>query len=113
MGSRAAFVENAWGGSLQLSGEFFYQLAFALGCGVLIGLERSFETLGEGLSSHDADSPASELMGLRTFAILSASGFLTALAGEHFPLFVSAVSGAGIATGPKRVVVTVGYRVRG
>jgi uncharacterized membrane protein (DUF4010 family) len=94
MGSRAAFVENAWGGSLQLSGEFFYQLAFALGCGVLIGLERSFETLGEGLSSHDADSPASELMGLRTFAILSASGFLTALAGEHFPLFVPVAAGA-------------------
>lgn len=42
--------------------------------------------------------------------VASGSGIPFALADK---LSVSAVSGAGITTGPKRVVVTVGYRVRG
>lgn len=76
---------------MELAGEFFYQLAFALGCGILIGLERSFETIGESAS---ADVTPAELMGVRTFAILSVGGFIAALAGEHSPFFVPVAAGA-------------------
>ena len=83
-----------------MSTELFIQMAYALGVGVLIGLERSMHQAsqspapGEASASGDGEDP--EFVGLRTFAILSLVGFAAALASDVVPL-VAPVALGGIA----------------
>lgn len=69
--------------------ELFIQLGYALGIGVLIGLER---TLGFDGESGDEEGSGGDrqitddLPGVRTFAVLSLIGFTAALVGESTPL---------------------------
>ena len=87
------------------------QLAYALGIGVLTGLERSFGTLaerGEVVSvnspppGEEADKPTledveiSDSAGVRTFTVLSLLGYVGALVGEELafvaPLVIAAAT---------------------
>lgn len=84
----------------ELSTETLIQIAYALGVGTLIGLERSMDSdhnpsaeLGPDSPEQDEDlEPAEpkppgekkEYLGVRTLAALSLSGYVAALAGEHF-----------------------------
>lgn len=83
---------------IQLSTEFFIQLGYALGVGVLVGLERSVQVVVKRDPTAQPDgsqADAGEIMGVRTFAVLSLLGFLAALAGERFsPLASVGVVGA-------------------
>ena len=92
---------------MQLDYDLFMQLAYALGIGLLIGLERTMTqtsgpTEGEGEepnkenSAAQALAAAGEFMGLRTFAALSLVGFGAALASEKFAL-IAPVALAGMA----------------
>ena len=79
-----------------LTPDFFINLLYALGVGLLIGLERSFGPLGIGneepqkkksfLKKDKKDESADmlEFMGVRTFSILSLTGFAFGMAGEKF-----------------------------
>ena len=77
--------------------QVYVQMGYALGVGLLVGLERS---MGAAIARRDGapaapDSEASppngdidgagEFLGLRTFAGLSLTGFAAAMAGEHLP----------------------------
>ena len=88
--------------------QLMIQLAYALGVGVLIGLERSLvRTLAcqpeqpEPEAQQDKDSdpddprPGGEFLGVRTFAVLSVTGFGAALASEQVP-FVAPVVLLGV-----------------
>lgn len=79
--------------------EYFVQLGYALGIGILIGLERSVAVavprVGGDPPAPVEIEPTAETMGLRTFAILSLLGYGAALAGERFaPLAAVALLGA-------------------
>lgn len=78
--------------------ELLVQLAYALGTGLLIGLERSVDSLKlddenaaraaaggtpEEPPREDVEGP--DHLGVRTFSALSLTGFLLALAAEHMP----------------------------
>lgn len=73
--------------------EFFLQLGYALGIGVLVGLER---TLGFEGQTDDENRAAGgsratdDLPGVRTFAVLSLIGFAAALLGESIAFAGSA-----------------------
>ncbi len=80
---------------MKLQMDVIYQLAYALGIGVLIGLERSFvQTLYPKHKKTEAEEETSketskgdavgEFIGVRTFAMLSLLGFGVALASERF-----------------------------
>jgi len=88
-----------------LTTELFIQLAYALGVGLLIGLERSVvhevrdepgpETSAEGedgastqaLQPETSDGEtAGDYLGIRTFGVLSLLGYAGALVAEQFPL---------------------------
>ena len=64
---------------LELSVNVMLKLLYALGIGVLIGVERS---LLLDSSKEDKDI----FMGIRTYSILSLGGFSAALLGKHYPL---------------------------
>ncbi len=67
--------------------EFFIQIAYALGIGVLIGLERTLGSVhNEGQSAADDLKVEADLPGVRTFAVLSLIGFAAALVSETTPL---------------------------
>lgn len=72
-------------------GRVFLSAGFRTRMWNLDRLERAFDNIEEGASE---DSTPAELMGLRTFAILSVSGFIAALAGERFPFFVPVAAAA-------------------
>ncbi len=90
------------------------ELSYALGIGVLIGLERSLDATApvevhvdaeasvhadaEQLHADDADTDESDvdLIGVRTFAVLSLAGYASAVAADQFPLTVPVVL-AGVA----------------
>jgi uncharacterized membrane protein (DUF4010 family) len=77
--------------------ELFYKIIYALGIGVLMGLERSMvvpmKSGNESCKKTGDEDPAEMqssrspdiLLGVRTFAILSMGGFSAALIGEKFP----------------------------
>lgn len=102
--------------------QLLIEMAYALGIGVLIGLER---TMGHGLGAREpdeepastddpkpnatADSPTSDdssddadFLGIRTFSVLSLTGYSAALAGEHFsfltPLIMAGVCALVVAS---------------
>ncbi|PIE64132.1 MAG: hypothetical protein CSA26_09720 [Desulfobacterales bacterium] len=74
--------------------EFFLQILYALGIGVLIGLERSVKPAGAGVEQKrqgcsEAQKEALEFsdafLGVRTFSILSLGGFSAAVIGSKYP----------------------------
>lgn len=115
-----------------LTTDVFFQLAYALGIGLLIGLERSMDQeLPQSAPPNEADEPgaddetsldaadradgveskataadgsASELLGIRTFGVLSLLGYAASLAAEHFPLV------APVALGAAAILVIVMYK---
>ncbi len=86
---------------MELDYQLFIQMAYALGIGLLIGLERTMgqtlagktkpDSLPEAETSQAAQDKADdketeeEFLGLRTFTVLSLVGFAAALASERFP----------------------------
>ncbi|MBN2494399.1 MAG: MgtC/SapB family protein [Deltaproteobacteria bacterium] len=94
---------------MELSVGLFVQMAYALGVGLLIGLERSLvHTQGRARSARDesddegapissklagAGEAEGEFLGIRTFAVLSLVGFAAALAGEKLPLLAPVALG--------------------
>jgi uncharacterized membrane protein (DUF4010 family) len=76
--------------------ELFIQLVYALGVGLLIGLERSMQQTRERHSSDgedDEDDGYTEFVGLRTFAVLSLLGFAAALASDTLPMMAPVALG--------------------
>jgi uncharacterized membrane protein (DUF4010 family) len=72
--------------------DFVFRLAYALGVGILIGLERSFvqvlstdQPATSESSTDEQKELQEEFIGVRTFAMLSLLGFSSAVIGEHFP----------------------------
>jgi uncharacterized membrane protein (DUF4010 family) len=77
--------------------DLFYKILYALGIGVLMGLERSImapmksgaDSCGKEGNDDQPASPVTQppdpLLGVRTYAILSLGGFSAALIGEKFP----------------------------
>lgn len=63
---------------VELSLDIMIKLLYALGIGVLIGVERSLQPDADNI---DADT----LMGIRTYSILSLGGFSAALVGKLYP----------------------------
>lgn len=110
---------------MDLTYDLFIQIAYALGVGLLIGLERSFEHLTAGDDVTDGASKAKQtakrpeialesdrdppsmidFLGLRTFAVLSLSGYIVGLAGERHP-FLAPLGLAGITL----LIVAMYYR---
>lgn len=86
---------------MELTAELMTQMGYALGVGVLIGLERSMgspvrskvaplstsdgERQAESSPPRSGDPPV-EFLGVRTFAVLSLVGFAAALAARELPL---------------------------
>jgi uncharacterized membrane protein (DUF4010 family) len=83
--------------SMNLPIELFYKIIYALGIGILMGLERSIvtpmmpnsesckkEKNGDQSSATTANLPDT-FLGVRTYAILSLGGFSAALIGEKYP----------------------------
>ena len=79
-----------------MDNEVYIQTAYALGVGLLVGLERSLgaaavrrecasEDAGEPGPSREEPEDTGEFLGVRTFAGLSLTGFAAAMAGEHLP----------------------------
>lgn len=68
---------------------FLTQLAYAIGVGILVGLERTVAVVAatpkpdDPLATLADGQSATEAMGVRTFAVLSLVGFGSALAGEQ------------------------------
>lgn len=104
-----------------LTTDVFFQLAYALGIGLLIGLERSMDqerteraeepiaeggevdqSVGQGATV--ADGAGGELLGIRTFGVLSLFGYAASLAAEHLTLV------APVALGAAAVLVIVMYK---
>lgn len=88
--------------SMSTKTELFVQMAYALGVGLLIGLERSMgqalsgsatKEAGEAAGSEDRPAGEGEFLGLRTFAILSLVGFLSAVTADRYPLVAPVVIG--------------------
>jgi uncharacterized membrane protein (DUF4010 family) len=76
---------------MSLTHELFVQMLFALGVGLLIGLERAMQFTS---SSSDEDGGRADddadFAGLRTFAILALTGFAAALISDELPLVAPA-----------------------
>jgi uncharacterized membrane protein (DUF4010 family) len=88
---------------MNLDAEFYRQTAYALGVGVLVGLERAVTFTLQPAAATPADGPSAgaapaqdEGLGVRTFAVLSLAGFGAALAGEQVP-FLAPVLLLGLA----------------
>lgn len=79
---------------MDVSNRLFFEMAYALGVGLLIGLERSMPKLAAPDSPSDSDPVLDpektdddvETLGIRTFTVLSLLGFTTAVASDRFPL---------------------------
>ena len=74
--------------------ELFIQMAYALGIGVLIGLERTLGFDGRDGKNEGVGGDrqaVDDLPGVRTFAVLSLIGFAAALVGESVP-FIAPVA---------------------
>ncbi|MBN1335346.1 MAG: DUF4010 domain-containing protein [Deltaproteobacteria bacterium] len=79
--------------------DLFVQLGYALGIGLLIGLERSVSVVvprtGQEADAHPDRDVAGETLGMRSFAVLSVVGYASALAGERYaPLALVGLLGA-------------------
>ena len=72
-----------------LDNDFFIKLAYALGIGALVGLERAMDHAGSE-PDPNADQPVVDL-GVRTFSVLSLLGFSAALAAELVPWLTAVV----------------------
>lgn len=86
--------------------ELVYKMAYALGIGILIGLERSLKkaatpSTGSGketspkVEPDGPESTESQFLGIRTYSVLSLSGFAVALLGSWYPI-AAAVLLAGL-----------------
>ena len=64
---------------MALSIDIMVKILYALGIGILIGIERS-------LSPNPSEQGKETLMGIRTYSILSLGGFSAALVGANYPL---------------------------
>jgi len=77
---------------MNLQNDFFLKLAYALGTGLLIGLERAFETIQKNKKDpHNesiTESHFAGFIGLRTFTVLSLTGFMLANAQHSIPNIV-------------------------
>jgi uncharacterized membrane protein (DUF4010 family) len=87
--------------------DFFIKLAYSLGIGILIGLERS---IGRVSGINDVVEPVSEghgkprkysrefeeFIGIRTYSILSLVGFISAMLSENLPVFVPVLAGGAV-----------------
>ncbi|BHH83579.1 MgtC/SapB family protein [Desulforhopalus sp. 52FAK] len=88
---------------MELPVDVFLNILYALGIGVLVGLERSIKppkSKCEGESSaqereEEVNTFSDTFLGVRTFSILSLGGFLTALVGSEYP-FVAPIIMAGL-----------------
>lgn len=84
---------------MELNLDLIVNIAYALGIGVLIGLERSITApepeAGKECQPAEENTEASDgFLGVRTFSILSLGGYCAALAADQFPL-----AAAGIVAG--------------
>lgn len=75
---------------MELNLEIVIKLLYALGIGILIGLERSLVSAFSARQANetgktDQSEPPDVLLGVRTFAILSLGGFSAALIGADYP----------------------------
>lgn len=89
---------------MDLPMEVFLQIIYALGIGVLIGLERSIKPSNAATALHNEKATEEEkqafefsdtFLGVRTFSILSLGGFSAALIGSKYP-YVAPVLVAGL-----------------
>lgn len=89
---------------MELPVKVFLEILYALGIGVLIGLERSIKPPGTAAVSPKNDEPdnnnerfefSDTFLGVRTFSILSLGGFISALIGSQYP-YVAPVFVAGL-----------------
>ncbi len=89
---------------MDLPSKVFLEILYALGIGVLIGLERSIKPPGVSNTAETSDGSDTEngvfefsdtFLGVRTFSILSLGGFVTALIGSTYP-YVAPVMMAGL-----------------
>lgn len=79
---------------MELNLDVLLKIAYALGIGVLIGLERSIlipTGSGDQPDEGEKAEPTDTLLGVRTFAILSLGGLGAAMIGEAFPLAAAAI----------------------
>jgi uncharacterized membrane protein (DUF4010 family) len=83
---------DAFAVNTALSLDMVIEVAYALGIGVFIGLEREHHGIAAGLDAHEAPAehgvsagPPDTSMGLRTFALLSVMGWAVAYAGDAWP----------------------------
>lgn len=89
---------------MDLPVKVFLEILYALGIGVLIGLERSIQPPGVAAAATEGDVAKQDsqgiefsdtFLGIRTFSILSLGGFLTALIGSEYP-YVAPILMAGL-----------------
>lgn len=88
---------------MDLPSEVFLEILYALGIGVLIGLERSIKPPAQSdiqkkvteADVTDTFEFSDTFLGVRTFSILSLGGFLTAVVGNTYP-YAAAVLMAGL-----------------
>jgi uncharacterized membrane protein (DUF4010 family) len=95
---------------MDVSNRLFIEMAYALGIGLLIGLERSMPSLAgtpnkkpdepDELDADEAPAPGPdpanddwEALGIRTFTVLSLLGFGAAVASDRFPLIAPVALG--------------------
>ncbi len=82
--------------------EFLIKTAYALGIGILIGLERSTgnasdrEDRGKTVFEKKRATDSEELIGIRTYSILSLAGFTSAVIGEKFPGLAPVITGGAV-----------------
>lgn len=73
---------------MQISTDLMIRIAYALGVGILIGLERSVMPKEDKLiprTKEELKKPNTRLLGVRTYSILSLAGFTAALIGNTYP----------------------------
>ncbi len=99
---------------MDLDLDIFMKILYALGIGVLIGLERAMlvpakepDTPPEP-GSAEAEPEQDTLIGVRTFSILSLGGFCAAMMGGDYPM-----ASAAIVAGLVVLVVVMYYRTSG
>ena len=75
----------------EISSEILIDLAYALGIGLFVGLEREHSVVAGGLGPHatpadrsDKQTASETVLGVRTFALLSLFGWGCAHAGIHW-----------------------------
>ena len=85
--------------------EFLIKIAYALGIGILMGLERSMGNAPSADTEKDDADPiprpsrgweSAELIGIRTYSILSLVGFTSAVIGEKYPVMAPILMGGAV-----------------